>query len=474
MPEPEYCDLVCVLLLRTLSAFTALYPGNPQLRSGVSAWQNNLDEMDELTKTSLYWWPEYCLRVTSPTRDLIRGLNAFDPYAVAAMLLVRIRDVSGRLQKWEECLERVKSLDNLVPRRFVQKLEAFLRGFDVSIPSNISQPSRRTFSPKDRDFGDTLGEFIWRASQESTSSTKPFPMVFPIAKKRPDMARSSDNTTETDDVVKRPHSGQPFVENKDTNVHPGVDHPRPQASGPSSDPHNTNAGNATSPLDSGEGQATQGNDESRRKVNTGLANELSSQSSISETNARGSRPVVPGQDSIRAALQGNHIHLEEQQGTPTTHSSTGSVFNTSEGHTIELPKTPNATAAYTPLSSQASINDEVKGCSTRGGTHGTSPPSTSESPAQQPKIQDDVLNNSSSTQARTALNESRGINNAGPSASPSSPGVSDPASQPLSAPARPSNKSHLPGTNSQGEKTSGDQQSKDGFCAWLKRLFCCC
>ncbi|KAK7019165.1 hypothetical protein VNI00_018197 [Paramarasmius palmivorus] len=464
LPGSEYCDLVAALLLRTLSAFTASYPGNPQSPSGLSAWQNKLDVMDELTKTSLYWWPEYCLRVTSPSGDLIKGLNAFDPYAVAAMLLVRIRDVSGRLQKWKECLDRAKSLGNLAPKRFVQKLEAFLRGFDVSIP-DISQPSRRTFSTKDGDFGKTLGEFIRRTSQESTLSTKPYPMVLPIAKKRSDAVRQSrDDTTKTsDDVAKELHSAQPLVEEKDADVLPGVDHAQLQISGPPSDPSNIDTNNPSSPPDSGRGQATQGNGKGRRIVGTGHANGTSSHLPVSETNAQGSRAV------IRAASQGNHNRLEDKRVTPTTHSSTGPVFDPFEGHTI-------ATGAYTPPSSQVLINDEVKARSTRGGTHETSHASTSESPAQQLKTQDDVLKKSSSTQAQTEPSGGREMNNAGPSAAPSPPsGVSDPTSQPLSTP----DESHLPSTSPQAKETPGDQQvvgqqSKDGFCAWLKRLFCCC
>ncbi|EEB99146.1 hypothetical protein MPER_01229, partial [Moniliophthora perniciosa FA553] len=90
MPRTEYCDLVAVFMLDTLSSLTASYPPYCfSFPTAYESWQERLGERDDLTVFSVRYWSDYCVKVLSPSTDLLAGLNKFDPYPVAAMLLHR-------------------------------------------------------------------------------------------------------------------------------------------------------------------------------------------------------------------------------------------------------------------------------------------------------------------------------------------------------------------------------------------------
>ncbi|ESK91749.1 nwd2 [Moniliophthora roreri MCA 2997] len=136
MPQAEYKDLLAVLLLRKLAAFTTFYPPyQPSAYSFDAAlviWQQKLGSVDDLTHFACGHWIDYCVEVESPSADLIAELNRFDPYPVAAILLSNLILELPWLCLWKDGISWSKSLRIEATQTFTTKLESFFFGFDIA------------------------------------------------------------------------------------------------------------------------------------------------------------------------------------------------------------------------------------------------------------------------------------------------------------------------------------------------------
>ncbi|KAK7015909.1 hypothetical protein VNI00_018995 [Paramarasmius palmivorus] len=132
----EYCDLVAVLFLRTLSSYTSYYPSHCSSESLFHimfyAW---IEKVSSIRRWSLEWaapkfWASYCYQVETPSVSLLAELDKVDPFMVGS-----IGDGSGIqiLFNFRNCLQWAKLLKEKAPQVFIKKTEAFLDGFYLGL-----------------------------------------------------------------------------------------------------------------------------------------------------------------------------------------------------------------------------------------------------------------------------------------------------------------------------------------------------
>ncbi|KAI3614946.1 nwd2 [Moniliophthora roreri] len=139
LSKTEYCELLGVLLLGTLSTYTAYYPPyripHQSFTAAFKSWQEEIGEVADLTSFALVHWLDYCLEVESPGVDLLAALDDFDPYPVLTMLIGCIVNLLGWETQWLKSMEWAKSLGRKAPQTFVSRLESFFSGLNIGFTS---------------------------------------------------------------------------------------------------------------------------------------------------------------------------------------------------------------------------------------------------------------------------------------------------------------------------------------------------
>ncbi|KAK7036658.1 hypothetical protein VNI00_011591 [Paramarasmius palmivorus] len=134
-PE-EYCDLIAVFLLHTISSYTASYPlyrsPGSSFGAALSKWKALIES--DRTDNSREWrsnmqiWVHFCIRVESPSPSLLVALNEVDPYSMARGLLSHD---NLSFNNYTRVLEWAKELGDMKPQIFLERMETFLRGFYI-------------------------------------------------------------------------------------------------------------------------------------------------------------------------------------------------------------------------------------------------------------------------------------------------------------------------------------------------------
>ncbi|KAK7060939.1 hypothetical protein VNI00_000672 [Paramarasmius palmivorus] len=105
--KSEFNDLLADLFLRTLSSFVSLYPPYRSTArtfpNAYNIWQSRIEALSELQELSLMW-PHCCMRVESPSSNLVAVLDGFDPYPNAAIVLSHCE---SKARRWDEPLSSV-------------------------------------------------------------------------------------------------------------------------------------------------------------------------------------------------------------------------------------------------------------------------------------------------------------------------------------------------------------------------------
>ncbi|KAK7047915.1 hypothetical protein VNI00_006243 [Paramarasmius palmivorus] len=112
----EYNGLVAMLLLRTISSYTAYYPPYHYHSSGqqpsdvaIVGWQAEAKQATDRSTLSWYafkYWMIYCCRIAHPSTGLFDQLNEFYPESALALALTipTSNFVSMMLHDWKSCL----------------------------------------------------------------------------------------------------------------------------------------------------------------------------------------------------------------------------------------------------------------------------------------------------------------------------------------------------------------------------------
>ncbi|KAK7043062.1 hypothetical protein VNI00_008800 [Paramarasmius palmivorus] len=129
----DYCDMVAVLLLRTLSPYCSSTPSlnDPSSAYGVEDLYNH----NLFFRFASDYWSAYCCQVPSPSVDLLAVLDELDPYASGALTFAKGHNhgVAWALCGWRNCLKWAKVRPGgKVPRKFIEKTEAFFQGFYIA------------------------------------------------------------------------------------------------------------------------------------------------------------------------------------------------------------------------------------------------------------------------------------------------------------------------------------------------------
>ncbi|KAK7042984.1 hypothetical protein VNI00_008721 [Paramarasmius palmivorus] len=149
----EYWDRISQFLLRTHS----LLPFPPYstwnaLHDTISSWDALLESyqsgLNQLIIFSCLSWDDFLYRI-NPSQELLETLDKFDPYHVLTMILhyrARRRIAHDMFfvdwefaMGWNQCLTWAKSLGERTPRKFVETLETFYRGFCIGFHPKTSQ-----------------------------------------------------------------------------------------------------------------------------------------------------------------------------------------------------------------------------------------------------------------------------------------------------------------------------------------------
>ncbi|KAK7015914.1 hypothetical protein VNI00_019000 [Paramarasmius palmivorus] len=195
----EYCDLIAMMLLRTLSPFTFRYPPYCSSRQSFSAafkeWRQNINAISEkdITRFSGEQWSEYCITISTPSAQLLAELGRFDPYPVAAML-VSTQALSGPsewLSRWAQSMAWMKSLNESNLHKPLQRLESFFSDFCIAFCTKGI--ARSSVVPKiftlegslacigDEDVPRRLTHFVARHYEQwwaAQSSSRSYPLLF--------------------------------------------------------------------------------------------------------------------------------------------------------------------------------------------------------------------------------------------------------------------------------------------------------
>ncbi|KAK7043068.1 hypothetical protein VNI00_008806 [Paramarasmius palmivorus] len=129
--KTEYCDLVAVLLLSTLSSFTAMYTPyctfEQPFGDMFGRWCTAATNRTRLEGISALTCLDYCLPIECPSPGLRVELDKFDPCSTSSMVMTIVnRDILKKFAVWRDCLAWAKSLEELIPHTFVERMEMFL------------------------------------------------------------------------------------------------------------------------------------------------------------------------------------------------------------------------------------------------------------------------------------------------------------------------------------------------------------
>ncbi|KAK7041824.1 hypothetical protein VNI00_009113 [Paramarasmius palmivorus] len=122
MTVPEYCDCVATTLIRELSAFAISYPFYhlQSFADALSLWFEMVWHAEGFVKFSCESWDRYCLKVVSPSANLLCELEKLDIYPVIAM---SVAFKKGLPLERERIIQWAKGLNNPNLQTFIEDLE---------------------------------------------------------------------------------------------------------------------------------------------------------------------------------------------------------------------------------------------------------------------------------------------------------------------------------------------------------------
>ncbi|KAK7043061.1 hypothetical protein VNI00_008799 [Paramarasmius palmivorus] len=143
-PE-EYCDLITVFLLHTISSYTVSYPlyrsPGSSFGAALSKWKTLIesDRTDDSRKwrSKLQIWVHFCIRVEIPSPSLLVELNEVDPYSMVHGLMRG--DSWFHSFNYTRVLKWAKELGDMTPQIFIDRMETFLRGFYIGYRTAVSR-----------------------------------------------------------------------------------------------------------------------------------------------------------------------------------------------------------------------------------------------------------------------------------------------------------------------------------------------
>ncbi|KAK7014734.1 hypothetical protein VNI00_019304, partial [Paramarasmius palmivorus] len=148
MSEPEYCDCVATLLLRTLSAFAPSYPlyHIDSFDSAKPSWFQKVRAADWLVVFSCRCWSYYCSKVITPSANLLGELENMDVNVVVAISLELDRGIPlewDGVINWAKVVSRSHKLGNSRTDVLVEKLEMTMMEVYIAFEMRSDYQARR-------------------------------------------------------------------------------------------------------------------------------------------------------------------------------------------------------------------------------------------------------------------------------------------------------------------------------------------
>ncbi|ESK81538.1 nwd2 [Moniliophthora roreri MCA 2997] len=142
LTDPEYFELVSILLLRTPSKMLAQYPPHYTL--------NVCQPLKELAIVACWEWADYCINVKLPNAQLLTAMDEFELHSALALGLCLHKERWGEklevpldmvgyvFSRSKEPLSWAQALVDRKPVRLIKGLESFSNGFRVGFHPSSS------------------------------------------------------------------------------------------------------------------------------------------------------------------------------------------------------------------------------------------------------------------------------------------------------------------------------------------------